>query len=161
MLLTFGKHFGRLLEAVVLKEPAYVRLMLSYEGANGPLARAQEEALRLIEIFDARPFLLPCTNPDCHRTATCCWLFYYSFSPKWWCGKCDLPQTLPCPDLLYLFGTYGAAASYIETAYYPREEGMRRLIRLMAEAKGLPEGFTDRAAEEFFAPRPPAPSPAD
>jgi hypothetical protein len=159
MSLDFGKHRGKLLETVVIKEPGYIHWMLS-EDASGRMTRAQEKARRLIEIFDAKPLLYRCHNPDRDRTATYCSLYGDNLSPLWWCDACD-PCSAGAPGYkLNLVKEYMHAVWHIRMHCGDREEGKRRLIRILAEAKGLPDRVTAKAVAEFFAFRPPASNPA-
>jgi hypothetical protein len=156
MVLNFGKHRGKLLETVVLKEPGYIQWMLLCEDADGPLVRTQEEARQLITIFDARPFLRCCHNPSCDRSATYCSLYGGNLSPLWWCNECDACSAGAPRYKLNFVQRYMHAVWHVPRFCGKREESQRCLIRMLAEAKGLPERVTESAARAFFAYRTPS-----
>jgi hypothetical protein len=52
--IAFGKHAGKTVEVLVLKDPDYVHWILAQSEPSGPLARIRAEVLRLMAVFDAK-----------------------------------------------------------------------------------------------------------
>jgi hypothetical protein len=150
MMLTFGKHHGKLLETLLIQEPAYVAWMLGCESPSGPLAQAQQEAVRLIRLFDCRPLREQCSGSGCGRRATRASVYIGSVSPRWWCEECDPYQAGATGGKLRIVQSYLDAVRHAEMFFSPRQAGMRRLIRYLAEAKGLPSRLTAEVTSEFF-----------
>jgi hypothetical protein len=146
MKLTFGKHKGKSVETVVLKEPDYALWILSIEDAEEPLAHIRKEVQRLIDVFDSKPFVCKCYGCHC-RTATRFSLAHPSPSAYWWCDECN-PRSSGCDGLLTIGRMYEEAMQY--AGYCLRKDHTKSLIRNLAEAKGLPERVGEKQAEEFF-----------
>src|SRR5262245_57514274 len=112
--------------------------MMSVAGATGPLARAREEAARLVRLFDRKPIVEPCGARRCENVATRCSLYSGSVAPRWWCSECDPAQDCFSPGKLTLVRTYTEAANYVDLHCGGRKDALRSLVRELARAKGLP-----------------------
>jgi hypothetical protein len=147
MKLTFGKHKGKSVEAVVLKEPEYALWILNQEAANEPLAHIKKEVRRLINVFDSKSFTCKCYG--CHfKTATKFSLAHPSPSAYWWCEKCD-PLSGGCDGLMTVGRTYQEAMQYSKLCCL-RKNHTKNLIRSIAKAKGLPNRVSEKQLKEFF-----------
>lgn len=146
MKLTFGKHKGKSVEIVVLKEPEYAMWILSKEDADEPLAHIRKEVQRLINVFDSKPFARKCYGCS-RRTTTRVSLAPPSPSAYWWCDECN-PRSMGCDGLLSIVQTYQEAMQYAGLCL--RKNHTKGLIRDLAEAKGLPKRVGEKQAEEFF-----------
>ena len=146
MKLTFGKHKGKSVEIVVLKEPEYAMWILRKERAGEPLAHIRKEVRRLINVFDSKPFTCKCYG--CHgNTATRFSLAHPSPSAYWWCDECN-PRSMGCDGPLSVGQTYQQAMQYAELCL--GKDHTKGLMRDLAEAKGLPKRVGEKQAEEFF-----------
>src|SRR5262249_23486852 len=143
MYLGFGKHCGKMLEAILLEDPGYVLWMLTCRYPKSDLARAREEALRLVELFDAKPILRSCHNPSCNKAATGASLYVYSLAPLWWCQDCSPYQAGVAPGGLHTVSSYGSVVFYIQEIWFGLEYLIGRLLRKLAEAKGLPKQYSE------------------
>jgi hypothetical protein len=150
MVLHFGKHSGKLLEILVLKEPDYVAWMLGENGATGALRQAQQEAARLVRLLDQKPFIEPCRAPGCGNVATRGSVYRGGVWPAWWCDTCDPDQLGASPGKLDIIQTYGDALSYVNMCCGGRKQALRVLIKALAQAKGLPERVSETQAVAFF-----------
>ena len=64
--ITFGKHEGKTVAELVIKEPKYVNWILDRTNPSGPMALVIREINRLINIFDSKPFIsAKCSNMNC------------------------------------------------------------------------------------------------
>jgi hypothetical protein len=151
MFMRFGKHIGKSLETVVLKEPDYVLWMLAQQDATGPLARAREEAVGLIQGFDRKPFRVPCCKSGCTRRATRCSVYRDNLGPAWFCDECDPYSLGAAPGRLGIIRSYWDAVNHVDLYCAGRRGDLKALIRSLALAKGLSARSTDRDALAFFA----------
>jgi hypothetical protein len=135
---------------VVLKDPDYVQWMLTQSEPSGALARVRAEALRLMATFDAKALVAPCSGHGCRRLAT-------RFSAyagntgllNQWCD-CDPYQTGAAPGKLRILHTYRQGLAHVEQRCGGLKSGYRKIIKLMAQAKGLPTRVGDQQAAAFF-----------
>ncbi len=82
MQVTIGKHAGKSLELLVLKEPGYVHWLVQ-QAASGPLLALKNEALKLMKKFDAKPFNQVCRGRTCNLGATRATVYGNSLAPYW------------------------------------------------------------------------------
>ena len=59
MQVTLGKHAGKSVELLMLKEPGYIRWLLQ-QSPNGQLLEIKQHALALTKKFDAKPYQIVC-----------------------------------------------------------------------------------------------------
>jgi hypothetical protein len=150
MVLPFGKHIGMSVERLVLTQPDYVVWMLGKEGATGALRQAQQEAGRLVRVFDRKPILEPCRAPGCGNVATRASVYRGSVWPAWWCDTCDPDQLGASPGKLDIIRTYLDAVTYVNVCCSGRRQALRVIIKELARAKGLPERVGETQAVTFF-----------
>src|SRR4051812_5070141 len=106
MELSFGRHQGRTVEELVLKEPGYLMWMLTQPSPTGEFARAVHEARRLIAVFDAKPFVRACYGTDCKSLATRFSAYRQSTELFFWCGECDPCELGAWPTKITILKTY-------------------------------------------------------
>jgi len=152
MKITFGKYIGKAMEMLVLKVPEYVAWMLEQHAApSSQMAKAQDEAKRLIIKFDDKPFMKKCSGKNCNETATRCTVYDANvLNPYWWCENCNPYQSGAAPGKLQVLTTYCQAISHVENYYGNRKSDYQSIIRSMAEAKGLPRRVGDAQSTKFF-----------
>lgn len=152
MKIGFGKHAGKTIELLVLKEPDYIAWMLAQETrAGSSMENAQMEANRLIAMFDRKPYIKKCFGRNCTQTATCCTVYNSNvLSPYWWCDNCSPYQSGASPGKLFVLRTYSEAISHADR-YSGVKSDYKSIIRSMAEAKGLPARVGAKQAAQFFA----------
>ena len=127
----FGKYANHDVEELLLDQPDYViHYALAEARPTGPLFGLCMDALRLIAVFDALPYVVPCEC--CGRTATRCMVRLDDPRPSFWCDLCNPPRA----------GEPGRVAtcevrSYQHAGAYFRWDELRVLIRRMARAKGV------------------------
>jgi exodeoxyribonuclease X-like protein len=144
----FGKHQGRVVEELILKDPDYVRWILDQPSARGSLAEVAEEAMRLIAIFDSKPFIRPCCGTNCPKQATRGMVYGRIPEPLFWCDDCNprskgvlwgTPRPVPAYRIICMLA-WGSG--------HPSER--KNLIRNLARAKGLPDRVGVDQAIAFF-----------
>lgn len=148
MVINFGEHKGKdkLVETVILKEPALIMWILNKKDADGPLVHIRKEVLRLIKIFDSKPFIKKCVG--CHgRLATRFSLAHPSSPAYWWCDVCN-PCSMGCDSHLTVGRTYENALQYAKL--FPHSFDLKCFIKEFAEAKGLPRKVGAKQAVNFF-----------
>jgi len=147
--ITFGKYKGKLVETIVLKEPDYVLWLLNQNDASVPLAAVLNETKRLINIFDKKDFQQKCFG--CDQNATYCTAYTDNVtSPYWWCNKCNPYQSGAIAGKLQSVRSYQDAIRYVHFNCNANKAALKLLIKIMSEAKGLPERARDNNVKEFF-----------
>lgn len=147
MLINFGEHKGKTAEEVLIKEPLYVQYAL-YKAATGPLLSLKNELLRLIKIFDNKPFTVTCKT--CEKLATRGSAYRRNPNPVFfWCDDCDMTSWGAVRSKLTEIKTYQGALFHLATDDANKKE-YRDLIKNLAIGKGLPNRITQKALMEFF-----------
>lgn len=149
MVIPFGKHRGESAEHVMLKDPQYVMWVLAQTPETGAFARLAREFRRLIDRFDSLPIVAVCDEPGCDRPATCGTLHRGQCVPYWWCPSCD-PLSGGRSGKLVRVRTFSEACWYAVSNCNGRKPDMARLIRSIAEAKGLEVRVREAKASAFF-----------
>lgn len=148
MWMAFGRHSGRSVEAVVLKQPDYVVWMWEQRQPGSRLSAARAKARRLIQAFDAKPFVVPCSEHDCRRRATQFSVYDGSTRIVFWCRRCR-PSRFG--GKVSLANTYVELVNHVLSTASGGREALRSAVRALAEAKGLPRRVGESQAQEFFA----------
>jgi hypothetical protein len=146
MQIEFGKHYGTSLEPLVLKDPVYVAWMLSVQEPGRGLQRAVAHARRLIGMFDAKPFVTPCSWS---RPATRCTAYAVCASLAPWCDECDPYSQGAARGKLTEIRTYQDALNLGFSNTAPKRS-MKSAVRNLARAKGLPDRVGELDAQQFF-----------
>jgi len=151
MLVTFGKHKGKSLETLVIKEPDYIKWVLDQYAAEGPLAKLREEAVRLTSIFDNKPILRQCLGHQCTKRSVRFTAYTGVWSPLYyWCAKCDPYEQGALKGKLTVLTRYREALQHVEFSCYGDKAGYKAIIRDIALAKGLPQRSGESQVESFF-----------
>ncbi len=148
MNVTFGKHSGKSVEELVLKDPSYISWVLK-QSASGAMLAVKNHAKTLIEKFDAKPFQLKCHS--CKANATWATVYMDNVAPYWWCDSCDPYQLGANSGKLQSIRTYGDAARHVEHYCTAQKSCHTELVKHLARAKGLPTRVTAQALASFFA----------
>ena len=150
--LTFGKMLGKTVEELLLKEPDYIVWMLRLENPQGKMVEVVREAKRLIQIFDAKPFIYPCVGQKCEKLAAYCTVTRQAIQLVPWCDTCNpYFEQGESPGRLQKIRTYGDAVGHVDQWCGGTKGFLKTLIRGLAEEKGLPKRITAAVAETFFA----------
>ena len=148
----FGKHNGKSVETIILKEPSYIEWALAQASSSGTLARLKGEAQRLIAIFDAKPYRTKCYGHGCSKLATRCSVYLRNvYGPMWWCDDCDPYQRGADDGKLSVVRTYRDALEHC-TLFCTNRSAVESLVRALAQAKGLPQRVSEKQSAEFFKP---------
>lgn len=149
MLVPVGKHKGKSVELLLLKESGYVQWLVQ-QNASGPLLALQAEAKRLIQKFDLKPFQMKCNGNNCSAPATRLSVYGNNISPYWWCDKCDPYQMGAIAGKLQIFRFYSSALNHVVFYCAGRQSDYKDLIKKIAQAKGLPSRVGEPQAVAFF-----------
>ena len=148
MRMTFGRHKGKTLEIIALKDPEFIRDLLASEAKGKDQIRLRAEASQLLDTFDRRAFQVRCVGSGCNQPASRCTIYKSDvLNPWWWCDACDPKQYGIGPDRIRIVRTYQDALDFCEPFGDPTVA--RDIIRVLAEAKGLP-GLKEAHADIFF-----------
>jgi hypothetical protein len=142
-----GTQKGKPMELLVLKEPKYIHWVLDKPGVTDGLLAIKNEAKRLTQVFDKKPYQVRCQG--CKKPATRLSV-HGNTDPMWWCDSCDPYQEGAADGKLQIFRTYSSALSHVELFCGSRASDYRDLIKAIARAKGLPARVGEAHAEAFF-----------
>jgi hypothetical protein len=141
-----GKHEGKAFEEVLLKDPAYAQ-WLTTKGAPA-LAK---EFHKLIRLFDQKPMTVPCV--ECGNTATRATGYTGSRALFFWCESCNPRRSgasVAASSKLHLVRTFNDAMQHIDKTLNGDQTAKAKIVRYLAEAKGLPKRVDEDAALAFF-----------
>jgi len=152
MNINFGnKYKGKSVAEVVLKHPDYVKWVLGKNDAIGPLMIVQNEILKLIGIFNSKPFIQKCKEKNCGKTATRCSTYKDDFQGLyWWCDKCDPYQSGASAGTLHMICTYQDVLHYVSDTCKNRKEDYMLFVKILAQEKGLPNRIKNGDIDKFF-----------
>lgn len=149
MIILFGeKQKGKSTETVILKGADYVKWVIDNKNATGSLLAVQNDFIRLIELFDAKPLQKKCFK--CKSQATRFSFYQGNIDPYFWCDKCDPFIQGAMPGKLSIITKYRQALRFVESTCEKRVADYRGIIKNMSNAKGLPQRITGKQAELFF-----------
>lgn len=144
-----NRHPGQSIACLVIKDPAYVMWMIRTPGLTGPMARERVEAIRLIDVFDAKPIQTACSEPGCASPAVRLTAAEGRTSGFYaWCNCCRPVCDGGRP--FSLVRTYREALRHNESNCGNTKAGQLRVVRALAEAKGLPRLQAPASIEAFF-----------
>jgi hypothetical protein len=151
MIIQHGKHTDKSVELVMLKDPSYIEWILNEPNPNGWLITVKQEILRLINIFDRKPFIRKCIGCK-ERVAIRASLCDDNPIPWWWCNECEPNLNEILKGRIHMVITYTQALNHIQNYCGGRKGDLDFLIRTLAEAKGLPKRVGEKQARSFFSP---------
>ena len=144
-------HRGDMVERVVIEYPDFVRWWLMVDDTPG-LRWLHDMFEVCIEIFDNKPFTVPCAGKvdgsPCTRPVTRFSLYPQSCNPAYWCEECD-PGQRGSSKSLEIGRTYEDALLHVQ-CYTDRRPDKRAIIKDIARAKGLTGNLTDQKILAFF-----------
>jgi len=153
MNISFGEHKGKSVAEVILKHPDYVKWVLEKNDATGELLTTQNEMIKLIDIFNSKPFTKKCRGNNCVKTSIMCTARKEDYSGLyWWCDKCYHYENVIYTDVHHIIRSYQDALSYVANICKNRKEDYVGLIKRLAEEKGLKKRATKNDIEKFFLP---------
>jgi len=151
MIFTFGKHNGRSVEEVILRDANYIAWILNQKQPRGSFAQACERARQLIAIFNSKPFLLKCCSSVCSATATLATACIRPYTTvMFWCDDCSPVGSEVNAGKFQQVVTYNDAVFHVSSWWGGGEEGYQSLIRDLAQAKGLPPQARAKQIQAFF-----------
>lgn len=150
--ITFGKHQGKSIETLVLKEPTYMAWIMAQSSPTEQMESVQKLAQQLASRFDNKLIINQCYGKSCGNQATCCMVYLNNVtSPYWWCDHCNPYQSGANSGKLQTVRTYQDALAHVDMYCKGRVTDARSLVRSLAQAKGLPGRITESQAQKFFA----------
>ena len=136
MRLRFGRYAGMTTEALILRRPDYVVWMLR-EAPDGVVGR---DFTSLIQRFDDQIRGAP-DDTACLAAPSQTDLVVSDAMKAERLAACGLSR---------IDGFWDAVAHVERTGVRGRRKALRRLVRNLVLARGMPRRFTDRAAHAFF-----------
>lgn len=102
--MSFGKYQGKSVAYVVLKDFEYFIWMYQNNMSNRP---EYTEALRLLQILDAKPFCQKCYS--CRQKAAVKFSLYHRgvATPSFFCEECDPYSKVPSEESWQFTAHYG------------------------------------------------------
>lgn len=137
MNLCFGQSCGLSIESILVRDPGRLLWVLAQTPRTRQFAKMQDEVMDAVSRFDAIPFTVLCSNDGCERRATCGSVYKHSIQCRWWCDTCDPLQSGASPSKLVMIAGFREAACYVNTFCNGRQADLKRLVRILAKAKGL------------------------
>lgn len=143
-----SRHPGEPTELVIFTDPYYVKLLLDYRNPEGIMPEERADFLRLIALFDEKE--LKCVCWKCKQPASMLAFYKGTLFHESWCSECT-PFWLKEEDLkMDIFCDYISALEYVDDYCNADKSYYRMIIRDIAKQKGLPDGFGEKEAVEFF-----------
>ena len=151
MQVNFGKHRGKSVELLMLKQPDYIKWLLDQNAATGAMAAVRTYILQLITIFDAKPFVdKSCWASDCNNDATRFSVYFDNLKPFWWCDTCDPYQVGAPHGNLQLPVGYRRAIEHVAFHCRGRSSDYKEIIKMITQGKGCPLRVGEVQAMKFF-----------
>jgi hypothetical protein len=150
MNVTFGKHMGKSVELLMLKEPSYIKWILEQESPRGAMASVQAYTKHLVLLFDQKPLIEQCCSKTCKQQATRLTVYLDNLLPHWWCHTCDPYQTGANAGKLQSPMGYLQALRHVEVFCNNRKPDYSGMINAISQGKGLPRRVGETQAKKFF-----------
>lgn len=144
MMIEFGMHQGKQLAPLLIDEPGYIAWMLDRPDAKGKLREAQDAAIKMINHFQQKPYVVPCQTYCCEQPVTRMFAQPgYRLRP--WCGKCAMdPGSSQSMQLMHYLDIFQAQRVGIIL------DSGSDAIAEMAIAKGLSREASEQEVISFF-----------
>ena len=137
------------LESVLLKHPDQIKWLLE-KATYGDLLKAKDQAKKLIAIFDSKPFTRKCGHKSCESISS-----HHLFIPKdnlsghaFRCKQCAPNPKTYIPGF-QVISSYEESLKHVEL-YCNNKSNLKKIIKILAEAKGLPRNAREKQILEFF-----------
>ncbi len=151
MQVTFGKHAGKSVELLMLKEPSYIKWILDQQSPTGSMAKVKSHIQKLVQVFDKKPFTgKQCWAKTCKKLATRFTIYLDNLDPYWWCNACDPYQTGANSGKLQSPIDYRSALQHVEMFCRNRKSDYTDIIKMISQAKGLPGRVGEVQAQKYF-----------
>lgn len=151
MHISIGKHEGKSVGNVVVKEPGYTKWVLAQPNVNGELLKMKTEMDRLVQIFDCKKIIRKCDGNDCSKPAVK--YTAYANNPSSlnvWCDTCDPYQAGAIRGKLTELKTYKDALDYVDMSCNATKAIYKTIISEMAAAKGLKKRSSNDEIDRFL-----------
>jgi hypothetical protein len=149
MLATIGAHKGTSMDILVLKQPDYINWLLPYD-AKGPLEAMKTEAVRLVDVFDAKELVVSCSGDGCKRAASRFSMYGADVTPMCWCADCD-PHLLGAkPGKIQVMQTYRDCMAHVTRHCGAQKNAYIEVIKRVARVKGMGARVGELQAQTFF-----------
>jgi hypothetical protein len=140
-----GKHEGQTTEEVLLKKADYAQWLIA-EYPDSLHAKAFKQRMR---DFDSKPFTENC-NGKCGHKATRASAYRGGNLLYFWCDDCNPSSSGAEAGKLAIVRTIGQLLQHVDWSANGNREFKRRMVRQLAEAKGLPTRVGRKQALMFF-----------
>ena len=151
MQVTFGKHIGKSVELLMIKDPSYIKYVLEQKSPTGSMAKVKSHIKKLIQLFDTKSFIgKECWDKSCKKEVTRFTVYLDNLDPYWWCSTCDPYQTGANAGKLQSPIGYQSALQHVELYCRNRKTDYTAIIKMIAQAKGLSNRVTEAQAQKFF-----------
>lgn len=157
----FGKHLYKDACWVLLEYPMYADWVCKGDknaprnGASYRLDQAADDFIELIGVFNRKNFSEVCCSTNKCKRPVAKLAIYNEQDMRWFCRNCR-PEALNMPnDSLHVICCFDDIAAYARR-FYRKIEAIDadavKLVRIIAEAKGLPrcKTLSDREIYEYF-----------
>jgi hypothetical protein len=138
-----GKHAGKTLDEVLLKQPDFAQWYIR----KYPDAPAAKEFDRLMRKFDAKPFTKKCR---CGKPATGASTYQNSPSLMFWCDECPPHSSGAERGKVAAVTSIRGVLGHIDWTADGYRAWKRDIVRKLAEGKGLPKRVGEQQALAFF-----------
>lgn len=140
-----GKHEGKRSEIVALNYPHYGQW---YRGKY-PQAKLSKTLQQHAAKMDAKPFTVACDNCKI-KAATRATAYQNNPDLYFWCADCDPYSLGASRGKLSVVNTCQQALDHIDLTAAGNVAWKKRILRTLAQAKGLPKRVGDAQAISFF-----------
>jgi hypothetical protein len=140
-----GKFKDKTYEEVLLKHSDWVQW---YMGKY-PDSSVARKFVQLIRKFDKKPFVAKCEG--CSRPATRASVYRNSPSLMFWCHKCQPHSSGAEKSKVQAVTTLQEVLDHIDQTANGVRAWKRKIVRQLAEGKGLPKKVGEKSAATFFA----------
>lgn len=145
MLVQSGRHAGKTAEEIILKSPDWAEWLIDKHPQNNLVS----EFKRLIQIFDAKPFVKSCWG--CGEPATRASAYRQTADDLYfWCDQCDPYSTGANRGKLTSVRSFRSALDHVNYTCAGRRIDKRVIVRELAVGKGLPARVGAKEAVAFF-----------
>jgi len=140
-----GKHAGKTTEEVLMKQPDFARWYVR-NHPDSPHAKAFGQCAKA---FGEKPFTEKCQG-KCGNRATRATAYRGTHGLMFWCNDCNPVSSGAEGQKLSVVRTIRDVLDHIELTANGNRDYMRRIVRELAEGKGLKSPISKKKLETFF-----------